>query len=667
MASEIGVRVPDETLQTEAFSQIPRWAALPPRAWILGLLLIPILTFWVEYTECVVGGSDLAGMSMPMAAACGLLVLIPINLLVKRFSPRAALTQAELLLIYAMNTIAVYISGLGMVQFLNPTLIGWRYYATKENHWANSWYRFIPHWAVVNDPATIRDYYSGHSSLFTLPHLAGWAGAIGLWSAFIFVMLFCFYCISTLLRRQWMEREKLIFPIVVIPLEITQNGGSTPLWRNKLLWGGVALAGVLESLATIHYTLAPTLPYLPIKAGESKLDIDQYVTTTPWNSIGTTQIGLYPLVIGLTYFLSLDVSFSCWFFYLLTKLEAVAATAWGFRDPGAGAALARVPYTGEQGTGAFLGLALLALYFARPHLAETLRKAFRGDRTVDDTDEPLSYRTAWIGLLVSSALLVGFAVALGLSLGTALVFWTLFLLLALAMTRIRAEAGLPWGPGGAGGWTGAHSVIVGYEGTQSFSGQELTGFAFLRWMDSDMRCLPQPAEMEAMKIAASTAPRPLNPRHLTAALMAAVVVGTLAAWMSCLGLYYHYGAATAGLDAWRVAQGHYQFEELQTWLNNPRPFDPPRLGGAIVGLAVVSLLAMLRSRFVWWPLHPIGYAVGNTDAMNWIWFPTLVGWLAKRLILRYGGVQIYRAALPFFLGLVLGDYAISGLWSSTLR
>ncbi len=47
---------------------------------------------------------------------------------------------------------------------------------------------------------------------------------------------------------------------------------------------------------------------------------------------------------------------------------------------------------------------------------------------MDDSAEPLSYRAAYIGLFVSSALLVGFGVALGLSLRVSLMFWTLLLL-----------------------------------------------------------------------------------------------------------------------------------------------------------------------------------------------------------------------------------------------
>jgi hypothetical protein len=39
-----------------------------------------------------------------------------------------------------------------------------------------------------------------------------------------------------------------------------------------------------------------------------------------------------------------------------------------------------------------------------------------------------------------------------------------------------------------------------------------------------------------------------------------------------------------------------------------------------------------------------------------------LAWLAKRTTLRYGGIRAYRAALPFFLGLILGDYVVPALW-----
>jgi len=31
--------------------------------------------------------------------------------------------------------------------------------------------------------------------------------------------------------------------------------------------------------------------------------------------------------------------------------------------------------------------------------------------------------------------------------------------------------------------------------------------------------------------------------------------------------------------------------------------------------------------------------------------------------LRYGGMRLYRQFIPFFIGLILGDYIIGGAWS----
>ena len=49
--------------------------------------------------------------------------------------------------------------------------------------------------------------------------------------------------------------------------------------------------------------------------------------------------------------------------------------------------------------------------------------------------------------------------------------------------------------------------------------------------------------------------------------------------------------------------------------------------------------------------------------MPWLWCPTLIGWLIKSCVLRYGGMRGYRLCLPFFTGLILGDYVSGCLWA----
>ena len=451
-----------------------------------------------------------------------------------------------------------------------------------------------------------------------------------------------------------MDGEKLLFPIARIPLEITRD--DVPFWRGRLFWTGFGLTAAVESLNSLHYTFFPTLPFFHVKPDDA-LNLMQYLTTRPWNALGYFTLAFYPLAIGLTFLLTTDISFSCWFFYLVDKAELLWATAYGFHDPGASVTSSRMPYLWEQATGAWLALALLSLYASRRHLAACVRTAVTG-RGLDDRDEPLSYRAALIGLLLSSAVLLAFGVALGLSLQVSALFFVLYLLFLIAYTRVRAEAGLPWVMSPA--FT-AHGVLLDVGGTAHYGGQDLTGLARLSWFEQDYRSHMMPNQMDALKYVGTADPRGL--RRLSLALGVATVAALLGSWASCLHIFYHYGASSARVNTWYADQGRAAYNALLYQLHNPTVTDVPRLWGAAAGAAVTLLLTSLRARFVWWPLHPIGYVVAQTFTMDWLWCPTLIGWACKALTLRYGGLNAYRAALPFFLGLVVGDIVVSSLWT----
>jgi hypothetical protein len=71
----------------------------------------------------------------------------------------------------------------------------------------------------------------------------------------------------------------------------------------------------------------------------------------------------------------------------------------------------------------------------------------------------------------------------------------------------------------------------------------------------------------------------------------------------------------------------------------------------------------MRVNFVWWPFHPAGYALALSYAMEYFWLPIFIAWALKFLIIRYGGIGLHRRAIPFFLGLILGDYTMGALWA----
>jgi hypothetical protein len=81
------------------------------------------------------------------------------------------------------------------------------------------------------------------------------------------------------------------------------------------------------------------------------------------------------------------------------------------------------------------------------------------------------------------------------------------------------------------------------------------------------------------------------------------------------------------------------------------------------GLAFTLLLTALRSRFATFPLSQAAYALDMSWGNDLFWCDLLLAWTIKTFLLRYGGIGRYRQALPFFLGLILGDFVTGAAWS----
>ncbi len=632
------------------------------RAYLAGLALVPLLCWWSLRTEIISGGAELIEASLLTIAVFVLFCLTLLNGVVRRWLPRFAFTQAELLTIYVMLTTSVGLAGLGQIQFLNQALGGAYYYARPENHW-EKFHPFIPSWWVPNRNV-LEAYYKGNSTLFTVEHLQGWAVPIFVWTGFILLMLFSFLCLNTLLRKQWMDRERLSFPLTALPLELTQENTARSLLSRREFWAAFLLVCVFRSITGIH-RIVPSFPDLANFGFKGQLiDLQPLFTAPPWDAIGYFRLSFHPLIVGITYFLPLDVGFSTWFFYLVVKAETIGAAALGHQDPGSSSAL---PYTGEQGAGAFLTIAVFAFWSARGHLRRVFQKAFRRGSTgeadrgneIDDSDEPLSYRTAVLGLIASFCGLVLFVVCGGLPWLPATLFFLLYLLMITASTRFRAEAGpmIGYGPD-----MNPHLLLVQIPGSQSWEVRSLTPLAYLSWFDSDYRTAAMPQQMEALKIAETAG---IPARRLTLWMFAASLLACVAAFISVLAIYYHYGAITPrGDNAWRAYNGRLPFDQLKKWMDNPTRFDLPRLQGVGAGILFTGLLIRARSLFFWWPFHPAGFALAHAGySLPWVWFATFLGWLAKALILRYGGMKFYRACIPWFMGLLLGDIVICCMWS----
>ena len=138
---------------------------------------------------------------------------------------------------------------------------------------------------------------------------------------FIAALLLVMLCINAVVRRQWTRNERLAYPIVQLPVAMADP--QARLFRNRLLWAGIAVAGGIDLLNGLA-ALFPTLPHLQVRA----TDLQPLLPGPPWNAMYGFLITFYPFVIGLGMLLPVDLLFSCWFFFLYWKAQMVIAARW---------------------------------------------------------------------------------------------------------------------------------------------------------------------------------------------------------------------------------------------------------------------------------------------------------------------------------------------------
>jgi hypothetical protein len=153
--------------------------------------------------------------------------------------------------------------------------------------------------------------------------------------------------------------------------------------------------------------------------------------------------------------------------------------------------------------------------------------------------------------------------------------------------------------------------------------------------------------------------RRVLPGVFTAALLFAIPLSAaislyLPYRLGGVNMYSYVYQANATTQFWRENTPYMQNADEFTW-SVPIWFA--------VGTVVTAWLSFMRRQFVWWPLHPLAYALNCSWTVIVFWFPALVAWICKTSLGRYGGVKIYRQARPIFLGLIFGEFVMAVFWT----
>ncbi len=609
---------------------------------------MPLNAYWLIQMEIVRYSAHPTTVSLFFNAVFILLALTGVNAFFVKFLPRHALTQAELLTVYGMICIGSCIAGHDGIQVLTP-MLSWPFqYATPANNWENLFLKHIPQWLSVRDATVLQGYYEGSTNLYQWWILRVWATPVLVWSLFIIILLLVMLAVNSALRRQWLDREHLMCPLVALPLEISRPRAN--LFRNRIFWIGFGLAAGIDVWNSFAFHF-PVMPRIPIE----HQDLSIYFTAKPWSAIGWTPRSFYPFMIGLGVLMPTDFLFSCWFFYGLWKAERIVSTAVGWTD------IPQFPFINQQAFGAYAMFCLYGLWTSRRFLASLVRSTIHGAGAretvsgaeaglLDDTREPLPYRWA-VGLALTGFIaLVWFSAAAGMRTWVAIAFFIIYYGLSLSIDRMRAQFGAPVHDLH---FVGPDTILPLAAGSRSFTNNDLTVFSLYFWFNRAYRNHPMPFQLEAYKLADRNE-SPLRPQFF--AQLIAIVGGTFAAFWAMLHLQYSYGAAAKSHSF-----GPEAFDRLASWIGAPSGPNWMATGAVGVGLVFTFILETMRLRFANWPFHPLGFAISGSWEMNLVWMPLLIAWLLKVVLLRYGTFKLLRTMVPCFLGLILGQFVVGSV------
>lgn len=515
-----------------------------------------------------------------------------------------------------------------------------------------------------------------------------WLPPLAMWSALCLCLFLFLMCMAETLRRKWVDRENLAFPLVEVVDHLIRHDfaleaaadprdpSPRPRAFARLFWCGAAVGALILAVESLsHYRMLP---------GEQVLAFDlstRLFTSGALKEMDHVIFVLSPIVVGVLFLVSLEISFSVWMIFLLYTLAFFVGkqvcgeikdsvfTGW------AGGRF--YPFPMEQLLGASLCFTAVLLWKVRP------RRGTEGARPPPG-EAYVPRRWHGSGLMLLPLAIVALLWNLGMhNVPFVLLTGALVLALAVAAARLRAESGLPTQHAtyeftklpmvfGLTGWTGARVYTL---------------FVSLAVLPVSLLFRTLAQQLENIELARRNH---VGYRTVAAASLTAFVVAVPMGLVSYLVLAYWRGSSVyagpqqpniEGIMHYPLWVSHFLGER---GLDQMRQTHDIRVAFVALGAAVFGVLALLRSRVMRFPLHPLGYLLilssiyfgwvspyykgsgsfASGDA-SWLWGSALVAWLVKKLIVKYGGMNGYKQAKPFFIGLVAGSlfclFAVSAL------
>ncbi len=625
----------------------PGRGEMAARGIVLGLGMIAVTNVWATYSEYYMRSSVVGVGIVPMSVFLPFLLLVLVgNTLLRTYAPRLALSQGELLIAFVMGLVGNAAST--AAQWL-ATLAAPYYFATPENQYA-MFHAYLPSYLVpTNANQAMKWFFEGMPEGQRIPWEA-WAIPLFWWLGFFVAATVGSLSIASIFRAQWVEKERLSFPLALVPLKMTDDTGrprrAWPAFaRDRLFWIGASIPLFVILWNCLGY-FWPAFPQMNFIYG-------RWVRFLRYTPPFYTRVNFF--VIGFAYFAHLDVIFSMWFFALAGMAQTAFFNRFGITFGPVTEFSYPMRLVRVQCCGAYCFLALWFIWIAREHLVQVVKRAWVG--TGGDPDELMPSRVALLGVAFSLAFIFGFFLRAGMNPTLIAVYMLITFIFAFGMAKFVAESGLIYFS-----FPFDHQEFAVFLiGSEQFSARAMTAWTLGRAMV--MFNIVGYAHVGKIADAFRA-----NKRRIAGAVVLAAVVGFLFALWLAMAKAYDVGAYNSGHPVYTRSY-RWTYGTLVRKLRNPVFVDWPKIGLFVWGGVVCAFLTFMRYRFAWWRLHPIGFTVGVQGPTRTAAMSLMIVWLIKLVLVRIGGARLVRRAEPFFLGIVAGhalgvgiSFVIDWIW-----
>ncbi len=642
-------------------------AAIPlrPRAFALAIIFAVLICAITPFNNVFRQATPLGGGYFPLAPFFIFFWLAVLSLLSSKLFKQSFLTGSELIFSWVLMVLVSGIAYTGFARTFFINLTAPYYFASTGNKWQQILQPLLPDALFVKNPQAIELLYNGLEGGRDMGWLQvalqvpwhAWVTPFISWGIFMVGAYFLMLCLVSLVHRQAIKNERMNFPLLIVPTMIQKAMDQNRLgsfFSNRFLIIGLLFPVCLHLLNGLNFYF-PSVPQINtlVLAGE------YFPKHGIFEGFVKLKLYYYPAFIGFAFLASKQVSFSFWFFFILGGLLTGILKISGYSFPASelgttfGPTLSKPEET--QMIGAFIVFFVFLFWLARFHFKNIITHAFFRHTPRDNAEEFNMDILSFWGAVIGFFIVFAWFIFHGLSVLNAVAVIFFFFMFIMVATRVICQGGVTYftltvAP------LDALNTLFGFKLFSSL-GMLISGVT-QKVLFVDLREATAPSILHAQKVTYRQSGKKTIVGILFFTMILCLGVSALAMILLC----YKYGIRELGLD-WATRTTVSVYNNLIPAISGSGQQGDSIRFFAMMGAGIMAVLAICYHRFYWWPLHPIGYLMLYSSAMKILWVSFFIGWLCNSLCMRYGGIKLFEKLRMFFIGLIIGDFLMGGIWA----